>query len=85
MFIQLAVPTMMDNSAMSSMRKNASWYEAIFDTYNLSAFSLCLTQRGFPYGEYLHYLLQQIFIAAFARFIAIRAPHQGCINFFIRG
>jgi hypothetical protein len=33
----------------------------------------------------LHGLLRQIFIDAFARFIAILARHPGCIYFFNRG
>jgi hypothetical protein len=46
-FMQFVVPTAVDNSAMSSAGRNVSWYEALFDTYNLFIYPRCLSQGYF--------------------------------------
>jgi hypothetical protein len=48
-FIQFIVPTYVNNSAFSTPGRNVSWYQPLFDTYNLFTWPRVLSQSaGYP-------------------------------------
>jgi hypothetical protein len=48
-FVQFIVPTQVDSSAMSAPGRNVSWYQPLFDTYNLFTYPRSLNQvSGYP-------------------------------------